>query len=164
MKLFSVLAVILFFTAPGCYSFKGISIPPDVKSVTIHFFPNQASFVSPSLSQVFTETLKDKFATESPLHLVEKDGDWDFAGAITNYQTTPIAPTGSETTALNRLTISVKVDFTSLKDEKASWSQSFSRYEDYESTQTLSSVENDLIKKISEQLADDIFLKVASNW
>ena len=72
--------------------------------------------------------------------------------------------TGTETTALNRLTITIKVDFLSRKDELQNWSQTFSRYEDYESTKTLSQVEGDLLPKLSEQLADDIYQKLTQNW
>jgi hypothetical protein len=135
-----------------------------VQSITIHYFPNQSPFVATTLSQTFTETLIDKFNRESTLVIKESGGDWEFSGAITNYMTSPIAPTGNETTALNRLTIAVKVEFIDRKDETRSWNQSFSRFADYDATQVLSQVENELIEDISEQLADDIFLKVAGNW
>lgn len=152
-------------TGSSCkLSLNGASIPPEISSVTVNYFPNQSSFVATSLSQTFTETLIDKFNRESNLTVKDRDGDWEFGGAITNYISSAIAPTGDETTALNRLTITVKVEFTNHKNEDQNWSQSFSRFADYESTQTLSTVENDLIAEITEQLADDIFLKVAGNW
>ncbi|MFN0274213.1 MAG: LptE family protein [Chitinophagales bacterium] len=145
-------------------SLSGTSIPPEIKSVTINYFPNQSAFVATTLSQTFTQTLIDKFNRESSLAIKDKGGDWEFSGAITEYRTSPIAPTGNETTALNRLTIGVKVEFKDKIDDTRSWTQSFSRFSDYESTQVLSQVESDLIEEISEQLADDIFLKVAGNW
>lgn len=148
----------------GCYTFQGNRIDPQIETVTINYFPNQSNFVATSLSQTFTETLKNKFASETRLYLKDTDGDWEYSGAITQYVSTPIAPTGNETTALNRLTIGVKVDFVNHKNEKENWSQTFSRFEDYPSTQSLSTVENDLIQKISLQLADDIYLKSASDW
>ncbi|MBK6731761.1 MAG: LptE family protein [Bacteroidetes bacterium] len=148
----------------GCYTFQGNRIDPQIETVTINYFPNQSNFVATSLSQTFTETLKNKFASETRLYLKDNDGDWEYSGAITQYVSTPIAPTGNETTALNRLTIGVKVDFVNHKNEKENWSQTFSRFEDYPSTQSLSTVENDLIQRISLQLADDIYLKSASDW
>lgn len=148
----------------GCYTLSGGQVPLNVKTLTINYFPNQSSYVAPSLSQTFTEALKNKFLSESSLKLVDDEGDWELSGAITQYQNTPIAPTGNETTALNRLTITVKVDFTSRQDEKAAWTQNFSRYEDYASTQSLSQVESDLDQKISDQIADDIYQKLTQNW
>lgn len=162
-----ILISFFYLTIPlftGCYTFQGNRIAPEIETVTVNFFPNQTNFVATSLSQTFTETLKDKFATETRLYLKDKGGDWEFSGAITQYASTPIAPTGNETTALNRLTIGVKVEFVNHKNDKENWSQTFSRYEDYPSTQSLSSVENDLVISISSQLANDIYLRAASDW
>lgn len=154
----------LFMSATCNVSMTGTQIPLDVHTITINYFPNQSNFVAPSLSQTFTEALKDKFLRESDLTLADNGGDWELSGAITRYESTPIAPTGNETTALNRLTITIKVDFVSRKDEKANWNTTFSRYEDFESTKTLSQVEGDLLPKLSEQLADDIYQKLTQNW
>ena len=96
-----IIAITLLTTAPSCYSLKGTSIPIDIETVTVNLFENQASIVMPTLSQTFTESLKDKFSNESRLAIVDNEGDWEFSGAITQYQITPIAPTGNETTALN---------------------------------------------------------------
>ena len=168
MKTRALKAVVFIYSLvillSGCYTFQGNRIDPQIETVTINYFPNQSNFVATSLSQTFTETLKSKFASETRLYLKDTDGDWEYSGAITQYVSTPIAPTGNETTALNRLTIGVKVDFVNHKNEKENWSQTFSRFEDYPSTQSLSTVENDLIQKISLQLADDIYLKSASDW
>jgi len=162
---FSALAVFFTLISATCnVSMSGTNIPVDIKTITINYFPNQSNFVAPALSQTFTEAVKDKFLRESPLTLADNGGDWELSGAITKYLSTPIAPTGTETTALNRLTITIKVDFLSRKDELQNWSQTFSRYEDYESTKTLSQVEGDLLPKLSEQLADDIYQKLTQNW
>lgn len=145
-------------------SLSGQQIPPDVQTITIKYFPNQAALVAPSLSQTFTEALKDKFLQESSLDLVVDGGDWELSGAIVKYESTPIAPTGTETTALNRLTISIKVDFISRKNEAENWSQTFMRYEDFESGLTLTQAEADLIPRLSTQIADDILQKLTQNW
>ena len=159
-------AVVVFFTlisATCNVSLSGAKIPIDVKSITINYFPNQAALVAPSLSQTFTEALKDKFLRESDLSLTENGGDWELSGAVVKYESTPISPTGNETTALNRLSITIKVDFISRKNETENWNQTFMRYEDYESTKTLSQVEGDLLPKLSEQIADDRYQKLTQN-
>lgn len=157
-------AVVLLSAATCNVSLSGQQVPVDVKTITIQYFPNQAALVAPALSQTFTETLKDKFLSESDLTLAEQGGDWELSGAIVKYESTPIAPTGSETTALNRLTITVKVDFISRKDEAAAWSQTFMRFEDYESSKTLNQAEAELIPKLTQQIADDILQKLTQNW
>ena len=40
----------------------------------------------------------------------------------------------------------------------------FSRFSDYESSQNLASIEDELIKDINDQLTQDIFNKAVSNW
>ena len=159
--------IILLISLAGCtvkYSLSGASIPPEVKTVSISYLQNNAQLVQPSLSQLLTEALKDRFLSETNLTLVEQDGDFSFEGSITNYVVTPVAIQGNETAALNRLTVTVSINFTNTADTKQSYQSQFSRYEDYESTKDLSAVENDLITSINEQLVIDIFNKAVINW
>jgi hypothetical protein len=146
------------------YSFTGASISPDDKTVTVQYFPNNAPLIQPSLSQVFTEKLKDKFVSQTNLNLVNKGGDLYFEGAITGYDIKPMAIQGNDQAALNRLTITVSVKFVNKKDEKRSYETSFTRYTDYASTINLSTVEDDLIKDVTTQLVGDIFNKAFINW
>ena len=159
--------LILLLSLAGCtvkYSLSGASIPAEVKTVSILYLHNNAQLVQPSLSQLLTEALKDRFLSETNLTLVEQDGDFNFEGSITNYVVTPVAIQGNETAALNRLTVTVSISFTNSVDTKQSYQTQFSRYEDYDSSQDLSAVENDLINSINDQLVIDIFNKAVINW
>lgn len=148
----------------GVYSFTGASISPEIKTVSIGFFQNRASIVQPSLSQLFTEKMKDKFVSQTTLTLTNGPGDLQFEGSITDYFTQPTAIQGNEQAALNRLTINVKVKFVNTKDEKQSFESSFSRFADYDSRKNLATVESELINEICNQLVDDIFNKAVINW
>mgnify|MGYP000197020316 CR=1 FL=1 len=134
------------------YSLSGASIPPDAKTFSVAYFPNNATMVSPILSSTLTEALVDIFTRRTRLMQVDEGGDFAFEGEIVNYA------------LLNRLTITVKVRFTNALDEKASWNKTFSAYEDYESTQLLTEVEGTLIPQIVDKLVTDIFQASASNW
>lgn len=85
-------------------------------------------------------------------------------GEITGYKTKPVAITGNETAALNRLTISIKVRFVNITDEDKNFESLFTRFADYESSKNLSDVEDALIEEINEQLVQDILNKAAGNW
>ncbi len=146
------------------YSFTGASVSPDVKTVQVDFFKNHASLVQPSLSQTFTETLKDRFVSQTNLELVKNDGELVFEGAILNYFSQPLAIQGNDQAALNRLTITVQVKYTNKKDTEKSFESTFSRYADFSSSQNLASVEVRLINEIAEQLVNDIFNKSVVNW
>ncbi|MCO6499462.1 MAG: LptE family protein [Vicingus serpentipes] len=146
------------------YSFTGTSIPEDVKTISIKTFQNYAPLTNVNLTQTFTEALKDKFISQTNLNLVSADGDLQFEGAITGYDVTAVAIQGNETAALNRLSVTVKVKFTNLKDDKQDFETTFTRYADFESSQNLSSVEDALLIDINDQLTQDIFNKAVSNW
>ena len=64
----------------------------------------------------------------------------------------------------NRLTIAVQITFKNRLNEKADFSQTFTRFSDFSATQMLQSVEAALIEDIGNQLADDIFNKAFVNW
>ena len=95
---------------------------------------------------------------------MERDGDLQFEGYISDYKASPVAIQGTQTAALNRLTISVLVKFTNTKDDKQNFETTFTRYADYDSQKSLSEEEATLIDEINRQLVDDIFNKSVSNW
>ena len=159
-----IFCCLLFTSCKINYSFTGASISPDVKTVSVQYFPNNASLVQPILSQTFTEKLKNKFVSQTNLSVIKKDADLNFEGSITDYRTQPIAIQGNETAALNRLTISISVKFNNKNNEKQNFESSFSRYADYPSSKNLSEVESSLIDQITLQLVDDIFNKAVVNW
>ncbi|NOZ48322.1 MAG: LptE family protein [Chlorobi bacterium] len=167
LKKLLFIIIIIGFWSTSCkinYSFTGASISPEVKTVSVQYFPNMARLVNPNLSQVFTESLKELFLSQTNLNLVNNVGDLNFEGEITYYDTKPIAIQGNETAALNRLTIKIKVRFSNALDPEKDFATTFSRYADYESSKNLNDVEEDLVLEIIEQINDDIFNKSVANW
>ncbi len=159
-----ITAITFLLAGCGVYSFSGASISPEIKTVSIDFFPNHAAIVQPTLSQAFTEKLKEKFVTQTNLRLIPKEGDLYFQGSIVDYSTQSVAIQGNETAALDRLNITVSVKFTNAKDEKQNFELNFSRFYEYQSSLSLASVEQQAITEINRQLVDDIFNKAVSNW
>ncbi|MEO9218144.1 MAG: LptE family protein [Bacteroidia bacterium] len=151
----------------GCkmrYSLSGASIPPEAKSISVQYFQNQAALSPPNLSQLFTEALRDRLSNQSHLSLISKNGDLAFEGTIISYTIAPIAIQSNDQAALTRLTISVSVKYTCSFDEKKNFEQTFSRYSDFPNTKTLSSVQNELITLINEQLTQDIYNRALNDW
>ena len=162
---FGILAVA--FAMTGCtisYSFTGASIPTQAKTVSIAYFPNNAPMVAPTLSSTLTSSLQDKFARQTKLQIVEENGDLAFEGEITNYATAPAAVTAAETVARNRLTITVRVKYTSLYEPTLNYNKSFQAFAEYDASTLLQTVEDQLINEIVEQLVEDIFNAAVSNW
>ena len=164
--IFAAFAVLML--AVGCtvkYSLSGASIPPDAKTFSVAEFPNNAPMVAPALSALITDELTQRFANRTRLVQVPEGGDFAFEGEIVGYTSTTSSVSSGDFALQNRLTITVKVNFTNLIDDKMSFrARNFSAYADYDSTKLLTEVEGELMAEIVEQLVTDIFQASASNW
>lgn len=166
-KLLIALCCAVLFAGCGVaikYSLSGASIPPDAKTFSVAYFPNNATMVSPILSSTLTDALVDMFSRRTRLTQVDEGGDFAFEGEITNYTSITSSVSSDEYALLNRLTITVKVRFTNALDDSMSFNRTFSAYEDYDSTQLLTEVEGTLIPVIVDKIVTDIFQASASNW
>ncbi len=159
-----VLLSCCLFSGCGIYTFSGASIPAEAKTVSVQYFPNNAQLVNPLLSDALTNALNDMFVNQTILQSVAQNGDLALEGEITGYSTAPIAITGNQTAAMNRLTVTVNVRFTNKYDESKDFEQRFSQYQDYPSGQDLSAVQDVLVEQIVEDLCQDIFNKAVVNW
>lgn len=155
------MSILLF---QSCYSFKEGRIAPEIQTVSIYNFTNQSANGNAQLNQGMTDALKNRFITQSNLRLIPSGGDIEFSGVITGYSVTGMAAQANQTTALSRLTITVQIDFVNNTKPGDQWSQSFSRFADYSSTQSLLDVEAQLLQTIYFQLVEDIYNKALVNW
>jgi hypothetical protein len=145
------------------YSLSGANTG-QLKTVSVQYFPNRASIIKPTLSQYITDELRDKCQRQTSLALVNDFGEANFEGEITAYTTRPIAISGNETASLNRFSISVKVKYTNTLDPDANFEETFTQYEDYDSSRSLDQVEGELSEVIVERIIEDIFNKAFVNW
>lgn len=160
----SLLISLPLLSACGIYSFTGTSIQSDVKTITINYFEYKALKVNPTLSNDLTEALKDQFRKLTRLEQVDMDGDLEISGEVTGYEVRASAVTADEVAAQNRLTVSVKIVFENRKYPEDNLEQSFTAYEDYDSTQSLESVESSLCESIVDKLIEDIFNATVAQW
>lgn len=167
MKNTIFIAIIILFS--GCYSFKGATIPDDMKTISIPFFENNAAFVDPQLANTLTEALKLRIRTQSKLSITQNSTDGKFEGSITEYDIKPISfqDNTKPVAGANRLTITVMVKYTnSVKgSEKQSFNQSFSAFTDFSlAGQPLSAQQASLNKKVIDQLTENIFNRAFAQW
>lgn len=148
----------------GIYSFSGTSIQPDIKTVTIDYFGYKALRVNPSLSNDLTEALRTQFRRMTRLEQVDMDGDMEIYGEVTGYDVSTSSVTADEVAAKNRLTITIKIQFTNRKYPEDDFEKSFSQYSDFDGTQMLDAVESTLCAEIVEKLVDDVFNATVANW
>jgi hypothetical protein len=162
-----ILAILLTAITNSCrisYSFTGANISPAVKTFSVYYFPNRARLVNPTLSQSFTEALREKLQRQTSLNELAEDGDLIFEGQITSYEVRPMSIQKEDMAALNRLTVSVRVKYTNNIDPDQSIEQTFSAFEDFDAASSLSAVEDGLVPEIITKLTEDIFNATLANW
>ncbi len=165
--IFSVLVLVFGGILPSCkmsYSFTGANLSPLVKTFSVYYFPNRARLVSPTLSQVFTEDLREKLQRQTSLNEMSENGDIEFEGQITGYDIRPMSIQKEDLAAQNRLTITIKLKYTNTKVPDESFERNFSAFEDFDSGLSISDIEDELNLLIVKKLTEDIFNATIANW
>lgn len=165
--LFAISVAAISLTFQSCkisYSFTGANLSPAVKTYSVYYFPNRARLINPTLSQNFTEGLREKLQRQTSLNELSENGDLEFEGQITGYEVRPMSIQKDDLAAKNRLTVSIKVKYTNNKSPEENFERSFSAYEDYDSNLTISDIEDELSELIITKLTDDIFNATIANW
>ena len=148
----------------SCYTFRGASLDPNLKTIQIQNFQFQTAGGPPNLSLQFNEKLKEYFQRNTSLKTANVNPDLMFEGAITGFTVEPKAASSDDKGGLNRLTITISVKFTNAKNDEKSYDQEFSFYQDFAQTQTITAVQGELVPKILDQIVLDIFNKTAGEW
>lgn len=166
MRKFLILAALtLSVCSCGIYSFSGTSIQPDINTITIGYFEYRALKVNPSLSNELTEAIRTRFRRMTRLEQVDTDGDLEITGEVTGYTVAASAVAAGDVASKNRLTITVKVNFTNRKYPEDNFEdKNFSGYADYDSTLSLDAVEAGLTTEIVDKLVEDIFNATVAQW
>lgn len=162
-----ILCVVILVGLTSCkvkYSLSGATIPPEAKTISVGFFTNNTTLGAPSLSQRFTEKLRDMVSSQTNLGLVSQNGDLQFEGSITDYNISPVAIQSTDLAGSNRLTITVNVKYSNKFDAGKNFEQSFTRFADYKSSESINSKETELVTEIYRQLTEDIFNRAFNNW
>lgn len=162
------LAVFLFMAVPACkvsFTMNGSAIDYNVyKTVSVGEFPIRAALVYPPLQQMFENQLLDYIDRNTRLRTVDTNGDLQLEGEITGYTLTPQAVTEDAYASKTRLTINVRVKYTDNKEEGKDVDQTFSAYRDFDATEMLTDVQDELCEQISKELVELIFNATLGNW
>ena len=146
------------------YSFTGANLSPEIKTFSVYYFPNRAKLINPTLSQTFTEELREKLQRQTSLDEIQDSGDIEFEGQITGYEVRPMSIQKDDLAAQNRLTVTIKLKYTNNKEPEQDFDRTFSAFEDYDSTLSLSDIEDSLVPEIIKKLTEDIFNATIANW
>lgn len=147
------------------YSLNGASIDyATTKTISFENFPIKASLVYAPLAVNFNDELQAKYASQTRLSQIQKDGDLQISGAITGYSLSPQAVKSDAYASMTRLTIKVKVKFVSKPHPTDNFEKEFSAYRDFDATQLLNDVQDGLCTEMIEELVEQIFNATVANW
>lgn len=167
LKVFVTVAAVIF-SVPSCsisYTLNGAAIDYNIyKTIHVSQFPIRAALVYPPLQQTFENELLDYITRNTRLQTVDSASDLSLEGEITGYQLTPQAVTEDAYASKTRLTITVRVKYTDTKQSNNDIDQTFSAYRDFDASQMLTDVQDELCQQISEELVNLIFNATLGNW
>jgi len=159
------------FSTCKIYSFKDVSIPPQVKSIHIAFIENRARYVNPQLAPQLNDKLRQKINNQASklTQTQTSDADYDVSGYISDYSVTT-SGISNQQAASNRLNVTVHLIFKNHLDPTgknvapADFEADVTRNFDFKASLSLNDAETALLPEIVSGMTDDISNKLFSNW
>ena len=147
------------------YKFNGASIDySKTKTIQIADFPIRSSYVWGPMGPMFNNALKDIYANHTRLIQVRRNGDLKVEGEITQYTQRNKSVSSEGHSAQTELSITVNVRFTNNVNHNEDFEQQFTASKTYETTQSLNSVQEDLVTQMVKDLTEQIFNATVANW
>lgn len=162
------LATLFVLTVASCkvsYKFNGASIDyTKTKTIQIADFPIRSSYVWGPMGPMFNNALKDEFASHTKLNQVRRGGDLKIEGEITQYTQRNKSVAADGRSAQTELSITVNVRFTNNANHSEDFERQFTANKSYETTQSLASVQEELVTQMVDDLVEQIFNATVANW
>lgn len=165
---FSLVSAFIALVVTSCtisYKFNGASINYDVvKTISISYFENRALYQYGPMASSFNTKLQDVFAQQTKLRFVKRGGDLDLSGEITAYDQTNKSISSEGYSAQVELKMTVNVRFVNNTNHTEDFEQKFSATQTYDSSLQLTSVQDELVTAMIEDITDQIFNATVANW
>ncbi len=166
-KVFLALAV-FGVTLTGCvqYSFTGTSIPSDVRTIYISFFPDNSTSGLGNLSDQLNTALIERFVNQSRLSLTsDEDGaDSRMSGTIQSYRNRPFSVGGDQQANLNEIQITVRAKFQFARDDEPVYEKNITGSATYNVRENPVDGELEAAREALQQIANNAFNDAVSDW
>lgn len=163
-----LIAFVCLFSLPSCtvsYKFNGASIDyTKIKTIQISEFPVRSSYVWAPMGAIFNNQLKDQFRNNTKLTQVKRNGDLKLEGEITRYEQRNKAVSAEGYSAQVELSITVNVRFTNNVNHTQDFEKQFTSQKSYDSTMSLSAVQDELVTQMMKDICDQIFNASVAQW
>lgn len=162
----SVLGIALLLAGCIQYSFTGTSIPSDVRTIYISFFPDNSTSGLGDLSDRLNNALVNRFVNQSRLSLTNDEDGADSAmrGTIQSYNVRPFSIGGDEQANLNEVRIVVNATFKFTRDDDPVYRKNFTGTATYNVRENPVDGEIEAAEEALQQIANNAFNDAVSNW
>lgn len=163
--LFASISVCLMSGCSVSYGLTGASIDYNkTKTITIETFTNRAAYQWAPMAPMFNTSISDKYNNQTKLRQVRRDGDLVLSGEITSYDQTNKSIAADGYSSMVQLKMSVKVKFTNNQKHEDDFDRSFSASRDYDSSQQLTAVQEELVQQMIDDIVDQVFNATVAKW
>ena len=163
--LLCICSIVSFSSCSVSYKFNGASIDySTTKTIEIADFPIRSAYVWGPMAPIFNNKLKGIYANHTKLIQVRRNGDLKIEGEITRYDQRNKSVSAEGYSAQTELSMTVNVRFTNNKNHAEDFEKQFTATSTYETTQTLNSVQEELVTQMVKEITDQIFNATVANW
>ena len=163
--MFGVLLLLLVVGCTVSYKFTGASIDYEkVKTVAIKQFQNRAPYQWAPMTTMLNEQLNDAFVQQTKLQQVQRGGDLELDGEIVAYDQFNKSISSSGYSSMVQLKLTVNVRFTNNANHDEDFERQFSATRDFDASQSLDSVQEDLVTLMIKEIVESIFNAAVANW
>lgn len=160
-----ILVMAVFAACSPRYTFNGATIDyTKTKTIQVNDFPNRSSYIWGPMSSMFNNALKDIYANHTKLRQVKRNGGLKIEGEITQYSQRNKSVSSEGYSAMTELSMTVNVRFTNNVNPKENFEKQFTATQSYETTRSLTSVQEDLVQQMVKDITEQIFNATVANW
>ncbi|MBQ5752403.1 MAG: LptE family protein [Bacteroidaceae bacterium] len=167
-KMTATVLLLVALLLVGCtvsYKFTGASIDyTKVKTISLETFQNRAAYQWGPMATMFNDALSDRFVQQTKLQQVSRGGDLQLAGEITSYDQFNKSISADGYSSMVQLKMTVNVRFANNTNHDEDFERQFSATRDFDATQSLDSVQEDLVTQMIDEIVDAIFNAAVANW
>ena len=116
------------------------------------------------MQSIFQNKLTDLYATQTKLKQVKKNGDLLLSGEITGFDQFNKGVSADGYSSQVQLKMTVNVRFVNNKNHVEDFEKQFSATTEYDATQQLTSVQEELVTQMTKDITEQIFNATVANW
>lgn len=160
-----LLTVVLLVGCSVSYKFTSTSIDyTRIKTIEIADFPLRSAYVWAPMHSMFNNELADAYATQTKLTQVKRQGDLQLSGEIVDYNQFNKGVSADGYSNQTQLKMTVNVRFVNNKKHADDFERRFTASADYDASQQLNSVQEELVTQMIKDIVDQIMNATVANW